>query len=170
MNNLLVVITRDVYKNAVKAADDILNWAVKTYPLLKAKGFPKILGTYAFASAVFRESGYTWYETSGEDAFVLTTTIRERYPMISLIRSQYVVRESRGVLTYYAVNERFIEYIGNATYYLPTVDEVERIFNSIGRIPTLSPLLLLPSKDQLIRKILEVHLHGRSPYKDGQAP
>ena len=162
MYYILVAITNEVYRRAVKASNEIVEWAVKTYPLLKAMNLPKVLGTYAFAAAVFRESGYTWFETSDRDAFVLTTTIRERYPMINVIRSQYVVRESRGVLTYYAVNERFVEYMGNATYYLPTAEEVEKIFNSIGRVPTLAPLLLLPSRDPIIRKVLEVHLRGGS--------
>ena len=157
-----MTVTREVYKRAVKASDDLVLWAVKTYPILTSENLPRVLSTYVFAAAVFRESGYTWFETSDENAFVPLTLIKEKYSMIPVIRSQYVVRDSRGVLTYYAANARFVEYIGNATYYLPTVDELKEIVETMGRFQNLAPLLVLPTRVPVIKKILEVHLRGRS--------
>ena len=162
-----MVITREVYKRAVKASNDILEWAIRIYPILRSRNLPKVLGTYVTASAVFRESGYTWYETSGDDAFVLRTTITEKYPMVDFIRSHFLVRRMHSAVTYYAVSERFVEKVGTSTYYLPSIDEIEHLFYSLGRVPNFAPILVLPSGDPVVRKILEVHLHGRPAVESG---
>jgi len=129
--------------------------------VIQAEKLPRVLGTYVTAAAVFRESGYTWYEASGDDAFVLRTIITEKYPMIPFIRSYFLIKKFNRTLSYYAVREAFVERLGTSTYYLPTPDEIRHLFDSLGKVPNLSPILILPTNDPVVRKILEVHLHGR---------
>lgn len=155
------MVNHSTYKRAVKAADEFIDWAIKTYPELAAEGIPRILSTYVTAAIVFKESGYTWYETSGDGAFVSRTLFTERYPMIPFIRSSYLIAKFKGALSYYAVKERFVEFIGNASYYLPTVEEIKKMVTSVGKVPHLTPLLVVPIRDYNIKKVLEVHLHGR---------
>ena len=154
-----------MYRRAVRAANELLDWAVRTYPQLEAENIPKILGSYVTAAAIFRESGYTWYEASGDAAFVMRTDIIEKYPMINFVKSGFLIRKMIGAVTYYAVKERFIEFLGNASYYLPTVDEIKHLVPTIGRVPHISALLVVPSRDADIKKILEVHLHGRPTFQ-----
>jgi len=155
------VVSHDTYKRAVNAANDFVEWAVKTYPELVAEGLPRILATIVTASAVFKEAGYTWFEASGDAAFVNRTVFTEKYPMIPFLRSSYVVAKFKGVVSYYAVKEHFVEFIGNASYYLPTPEEIRRLIPSIGKVPRISPILVVPIRDYNVKKILEVHLHGR---------
>lgn len=156
-----------VYRQAMKAADDIISWAIKTYPQLDALGLPKVLGSYVTASIIFKESGYNYWEAAGERALVPRHIFRERYPMVAFIRSQWLYSVWKGPLTYYAVHESFVEFMGNASYYLPTVDEVKILVNSIARVPHITPLLVVPKDKADIQKILEVHLRGGSPKQNG---
>ena len=155
------MVSNDTYRRAVKAADDFVSWAIKTYPQLDAEGLPKILSTYVTASVIFKESGYTWYEASGDGAFVPRFIFKERYPMIPFLRSNYLVSKWKGPVTYYAVKEHFIDTLGNSSYYLPTVDEVRSLVSSVSRVPRIAPLLVVPARDADVKKILEVHLRGR---------
>lgn len=155
------MVRSDTYKRAVKAANEFVDWAVKTYPELTAEGLPRILSNIVTASAVFKESGYTWFETSGDAAFVNRSVLSEKYPMIPFARSSYLAALYKGVITYYAVKESFVEFIGNASYYLPTVDEVRELIPTIGSIPRITPLLVVPIRDYNVKKILGVHLRGR---------
>lgn len=156
----------EVYRRAMQVADDMVSWAVKTYPQLEAQGLPKVLGSYVTASIIFKESGYNYWEAAGEGALVPRHIFRERYPMVTFIRSPWLYGVWKGPITYYAARERFVEFLGTCSYYLPTVDEVKVLIGSIARVPHITPLLVVPKDKVDIQKILEVHLRGRPTKQD----
>lgn len=145
-------------RQAIRASNDILEWALKTYPELKARGLPRILSSYATAAAIFREAGYTWYERSGDDAFVLRTIFTEKYgSIIPFTRSRWLIRKGHAI-TYWAVKEDYVEFMAHAKYYLPTPDELEDLLN-YTTIPRLSLLLIVPTGG-LIRNLIEKVMGG----------
>lgn len=145
-------------QRAIHASNDILEWALKTYPELKARGLPNVLATYATAAAIFRESGYTWYERSGEEAFVLRTTFTEKYgSVIPFNRSRWLVRKGKAV-TYWAVKESYVKFMAHAKYYLPTPDEIEEMLN-YTQVQRLSLLLVMPTSG-VMREVVEKVVGG----------
>jgi len=156
------VVSSSEYRRAIKAADDLLRWAIKTYPQLSAEKLPQVMSTYVTAAAIFKESGYSWYEEHNDGAFIPRHLFSQKYPMITFAkRNRFLVSRWNGPVTYYAVREEFVKFLGNASYYLPTVDEVRHLASSKGDIPTVTPLLIVNIGDPLVRKILEVHVNGR---------
>jgi hypothetical protein len=162
------VVATHEYRKAMENADKILQWAIKMYPQFTASGIPCILSTYATAAAIFVESGYTWYESSKDGAFVPRYLLREKYPMIPFMRSRFLVSKVKGPLTYYAVHESFVKELGNARIYLPTIEEAKALIKSRGSVPRIAQLLIIPIQSPEVQKILEVQAGDRPSDEDGQ--
>lgn len=154
------MVQNHVYARAVKASEDLINWAIKNYPLFESEGIPQILATFVTAAIIFRESGYTWYEQSKDKAFVPRHIFREKYPMVHFNRSQFLISMYKGPISFYAVKERYVELMGNSRYYLPTIDELKQLIKIYGGFRRVVPLLIIPTNNDTLRKILEVQFDG----------
>jgi len=150
-----VAVTKEELKRAIKASNSLIRWAEKTYPLLTARRLPQVLSSYVTAAAVFRESGWLWYEVAGNKAFVLRTDIRDRYPYLNFNRSKFLIRRANGGVSYWAVKESWIHFISSAKYYLPDPAQIEALLQATS-VSRASHYLIIPGVDDVINIVQEV--------------
>ena len=151
-----MAVTKEELKRAIKASNSLIRWAEKTYPVLAARKLPQLLSSYVTAAAVFRESGWLWYELAGDKAFVLRTDITDRYPYLHFNRSKFLIlRMNSGGVSYWAVKESWIHFIANAKYYLPDPAEVEALIQATS-ISRASHYLMIPGVDKIVNIVQEV--------------